>query len=318
MPTEPAARPQRARRRPRCGPHHDTSEHILDGDDIGRNIYSGYGFASPGTRRTYNTYWAAWLQYGVTGTQRDRGQRHRSPPPRLHRSRRHSARCPPGQHAAENLIAARAVYNRAIADGPIDPRSSPAHRVSKPRRLPSTRRALIPHELTAITDTARTTGNDVILDPLPLRLHTETAARRGDALAPRLIDLDEEHCLVLLAGEGRHHPLATHQPTTHSRLGRPRSMPRSHPANGCFVALSRQPPVHQSPLRPAMAPHRPTAALGRTPLRVRHRPRLHRPYRHHRTSHHHIHQSQPPRHRHRPIRHDRTPTPVAHHDNPQP
>jgi hypothetical protein len=33
----------------------------------------------------------------------------------------------------------------------------------------------------SITDTARTTGNDVILDTLLLRLHTETAARRGGA-----------------------------------------------------------------------------------------------------------------------------------------
>jgi integrase len=100
------------------------------------------------------------------------------------------------------LRSARAVYNRAIADDLIDPRSSPAHRVSKPRRLPSTRRALTPLELTAITDTARTTGNDVILDTLLLRLHTETAARRGGALALRLTDLDTEHCLVLLREKG--------------------------------------------------------------------------------------------------------------------
>ncbi|WP_173141966.1 tyrosine-type recombinase/integrase [Kibdelosporangium persicum] len=35
-----------------------------------------------------------------------------------------------------------------------------------------------------------------------LRLHTETAARRGGALALRLMDLDVEHCLVLLREKG--------------------------------------------------------------------------------------------------------------------
>jgi hypothetical protein len=54
----------------------------------------------------------------------------------------------------------------------------------------------------AITDIARTISNDVILDTLLLRLHTETAARRGGALALRLMDLDTEHCLVLLREKG--------------------------------------------------------------------------------------------------------------------
>jgi hypothetical protein len=74
--------------------------------------------------------------------------------------------------------------------------------MAKPRRLPSTPRALTPQELMAITDTARTIGNDVILDTLLLRLHTETAARRGGALALRLMDLDTEHCMVLLREKG--------------------------------------------------------------------------------------------------------------------
>src|SRR2546429_4852996 len=80
------------------------------------------------------------------------------------------------------IAAARAIYNRAIADGLIDAATSPAHRVVKPRRLPSTRRALTPDELEQINLAARTSGNDVILDALLLRLHTETACRRGGAL----------------------------------------------------------------------------------------------------------------------------------------
>jgi hypothetical protein len=53
--------------------------------------------------------------------------------------------------------------------GHIDPLASPAHRVAKPRRNPSTRRALTTHELEDINTTARACGNDVILDAL--RLH---------------------------------------------------------------------------------------------------------------------------------------------------
>ncbi|MBB2940643.1 integrase [Actinoplanes lutulentus] len=108
-----------------------------------------------------------------------------------------------GRHAGENVItAARAYFRRAIDDGIIATGTSPAHRVAKPRRLPSTRRALLPWEMQAITETARTTGNDVILDSLLLRLHTETACRRGGALGLRLMDLDAQNGLVLLREKG--------------------------------------------------------------------------------------------------------------------
>jgi integrase len=100
------------------------------------------------------------------------------------------------------IAAARAIYHRAIADGLIEPGASPAHRVAKPRRLPITRRALTAHELGQINAAARTSGNEVILDALLLRLHTETACRRGGALALRLADLDTDHCLVQLREKG--------------------------------------------------------------------------------------------------------------------
>lgn len=108
-----------------------------------------------------------------------------------------------GRHTGELFIAAaRAFYNQAIADGLIQPTDSPAHRAGKPRRLPSTRRALAPDELTEINLVARTTGNDTILDALLLRLHTETACRRGGALALRLQDLDAERGLLQLREKG--------------------------------------------------------------------------------------------------------------------
>jgi integrase len=105
------------------------------------------------------------------------------------------------------------VYTRAIADALIGAGASPAHKVVKPRRLPSTRRALNPDELDEINLVARTCGNDVILDALLLRLHTETACRRGGALGLRLMDLDADWGLVRLREKGgtlRWQPITLH------------------------------------------------------------------------------------------------------------
>ena len=49
---------------------------------------------------------------------------------------------------------------------------------------------------------ARTCGNDVVLDALLLRLHTETACRREGALGLRLMDLDIERGPVRLREKG--------------------------------------------------------------------------------------------------------------------
>ena len=48
--------------------------------------------------------------------------------------------------------------------------------------------------LAEINETAATTGNDPALDSLLLRLHTDTACRRGGALALRPQDLDPDQC----------------------------------------------------------------------------------------------------------------------------
>ncbi|MEU1238493.1 site-specific integrase [Micromonospora aurantiaca] len=160
--------------------------------------------ASPGTRRTYGTYWnrmAAVLGHlrldEVTASDIEALMRQVTATARSRRTGRQ------GRHAGEHVIAAaRAVYRRAIADGYLTPGDSPAHRVAKPRRLPNPRRALRPEELQDINVVARTSGNDVILDALLLRLHTETACRRGGALALRLVDLDTAHALVRLTEKG--------------------------------------------------------------------------------------------------------------------
>ncbi|WP_435124080.1 tyrosine-type recombinase/integrase [Micromonospora tulbaghiae] len=160
--------------------------------------------ASPGTRRTYGTYWnrmSAALGHlrldEVTASDIEALMRQVTATARSRRTGRQ------GRHAGEHVIAAaRAVYRRAIADGYIALAASPAHRVAKPRRLPNPRRALTPSELQDINLVARTSGNDVILDALLLRLHTETACRRGGALALRMVDLDTRHCLVRLTEKG--------------------------------------------------------------------------------------------------------------------
>ncbi|KZM75465.1 tyrosine-type recombinase/integrase [Nocardia terpenica] len=108
-----------------------------------------------------------------------------------------------GRSAAENLIAAaRCLYRYAEEDGYIRPDDNPAKRVAKPRRLASTRRAIADHQLAEIVQVAATTGNDPTLDTMLLRLHIETACRRGGALALRPKDLDPEQCLIFLREKG--------------------------------------------------------------------------------------------------------------------
>jgi integrase len=108
-----------------------------------------------------------------------------------------------GRSAAEHLIAAlRCMYKHAEEDGLITRDENPARKVDKPRRLPSTRRAVADKRLAEINQAAATTGDDPELDTLLLRLHAETACRRGGALALRPQDLDPEQCLILLREKG--------------------------------------------------------------------------------------------------------------------
>jgi len=108
-----------------------------------------------------------------------------------------------GRSSQEHLVAVlRCLYRHAEDDGLIAEKDNPARKVDKPRRLPSTRRAIADTRLAEINQVAVTTGDDPELDTLILRLHTETACRRGGALALRPADLDREQCLVLLREKG--------------------------------------------------------------------------------------------------------------------
>jgi integrase/recombinase XerC len=159
---------------------------------------------SPGTRRVYGSYWNRLLEHW--------GERRLDEPSpsdieRLaehvkdHVVPRRNARG--GRGAAEHLIAAlRCLYRHAVADGLISEGDNPARKVAKPRRLPSTRRAVPDGRLAEINQVAASTGNDPGLDSLLLRLHTETACRRGGALALRPADIDSDQCLLLLREKG--------------------------------------------------------------------------------------------------------------------
>jgi integrase/recombinase XerC len=83
-----------------------------------------------------------------------------------------------GSHSAtEHMLAAlRCLYRRAEEDGLITPAANPATKVDKPRRPPSTRRAVADtRRLAEIVQVAATTGDDPALDALILRLHIESA-----------------------------------------------------------------------------------------------------------------------------------------------
>lgn len=170
------------------------------GDYVDRVVVA----VSPGTHRVYGTYWRKVAELW--------GDRHLDEPTPLEVKQlaeqiraqvvvRRNSRG--GRVAAEHLIAAlRCLYRHAVTDGLIRADRNPTVGVAKPKRLASTRRALPDAQLAEINSVAATTGNDPELDLLLLRLHIETACRRGGALALRPVDLDLMQCLVRLREKG--------------------------------------------------------------------------------------------------------------------
>jgi len=165
-------------------------------DSAGAPTFADYiprvsGAVSSGTRRVYGSYWnrvvQEWGPRPITDvTASDIGQLAEHVKATV--VTRRNARG--GRGAAEHLIAAlRCLYKHAVADGILTDHDNPAARVPKPRRLRSARTALPDGRLEEILRVAATTGDDPLLDALLLRLHTETACRRGGALALRTDDL---------------------------------------------------------------------------------------------------------------------------------
>ena len=90
--------------------------------------------AGSGANRTYGTYWGrmatAWADRRLDEVLASDIEAMKNTAATTARSRRTTRH---GRHAGEHVVAAaRAIYNRAIADGLIDHKHSPAHRVVKP------------------------------------------------------------------------------------------------------------------------------------------------------------------------------------------
>jgi hypothetical protein len=133
---------------------------------------------SAGTRRAYGSYWNRVLEHW--GERRldeiaPSDIRQLMSYVKTHVVARRNARG--GRSATEHLVAAlRCLYRHAEDDGFITAGENPARKVDKPRRLPSTRRAVTDDRLAEICRAAAEGGDDPELDTLLLRLHTETAA----------------------------------------------------------------------------------------------------------------------------------------------
>ncbi|MEW2507918.1 site-specific integrase [Amycolatopsis sp. NPDC047767] len=159
---------------------------------------------SPGTRRAYQPYWRfladCWPTRRITDPTPTEFEELAEQVKANAIIRRNSRG---GRSAVEHFVAAaRCLYRHAENDRLIHRAENRAIEVRKPRRLASQRRALRVTELSLINRTAATTGNDPELDTLLLRLHTETACRRGGALALRPKDVDPDLCLVHLREKG--------------------------------------------------------------------------------------------------------------------
>jgi hypothetical protein len=189
---------------------------------------------SAGTRRAYGSYWNRIVEHWGA-------RRLDEPTPsdirqlmtwvKTHVVARRNARG--GRSAQEHLVAAlRCLYRRAVEDGLISQADDPARKVAKPRRLPSTRRAVPEARLAEINQVAASSGDDRELDTLLLRLHTETAClfhlfRRGrvrhvqpsviarldplrlhcgkdQASYHRLVCVPADQQVALAAGDGQH------------------------------------------------------------------------------------------------------------------
>jgi site-specific recombinase XerD len=199
---------------------------------------------SAGTRRAYGTYWNRIVEHW--------GGRHLDEPTpteikqlmahvKAHVVARRNSRG--GRSAQEHLVAAlRCVYQHAQDDGIIAENGNPARKVAKPRHLPSTRRAVADTRLAEINEVAASTGNDPELDTLLLRLHTETACRRGGALALRPLDLDPDQCLVLLREKGETVRWQPVSPTLMAHLVR-HSQDRHAPADGQLLRYASGKPI---------------------------------------------------------------------------
>ena len=286
--------------------------------------------ANPTQRAKYGTYWnRAERLYGETPLDDIRVSDLLALQQEAINSARRRSNSRHGRHAGEGCLRAmRFLYRLAIADGLISSTANPAAAIPLPRRLPNPRRALTSRELAAIYDVVYSSGNDIALDSLLLRLHLETACRRGGALALTLQRPRRHLVLGAATGEGRNAADTAHQSDPVRGPAHPRRPPRRYETIRRTAALLEPHTADEPTLRPPLDPRTGSAALGRhtrrintlaaphhthlgrTQLQLRHRPRLRRPHRHQERLHPHLHQRHATRSRHRTINTDGRTTPA--------
>jgi integrase/recombinase XerC len=142
---------------------------------------------SAGTRRAYGSYWNRVVEHWG-------GRRLDEPTPSEIRQLMTYVKTPVvahrnargGRSAQEHLVAAlRCLYKRAVDDGLITEAGNPARKVAKPRRLPSTRRAVPDTRLAQINEIAATTGARHRTDVRPRGLVRLAAGGRDRRDGPR-------------------------------------------------------------------------------------------------------------------------------------
>ena len=108
-----------------------------------------------------------------------------------------------GDGVVENFVGAvRKLYRMARDEQLLSEHQDPSRNLKKPDRPQSLRRPLEHNRLQQLGEVAGSTGDDPELDQIIIRLHQETACRRGGALALRPMDLDEEQLLIRLTEKG--------------------------------------------------------------------------------------------------------------------
>jgi integrase/recombinase XerC len=197
-----------------------------------------------GTRRVYGSYWNRIVEHW--GTRRldeptpseiQQLAEHTKTPCR------HPAKRPRRTQRRRTSHRRTALHLRhAENDRHLTAAENPARKVAKPRRLPSDRRAVPGDRLDEINHVAATTGSDPSLDTLILRLHTETACRRGGALALRPCDLDPEQCLIRLREKGETIRWQPVSPTLITHLQH-HAEQRGAPANGQLLRYATGRPI---------------------------------------------------------------------------
>src|ERR1700745_3730678 len=130
---------------------------------------------SDGCRRAYGSYWNRVVeQWGSRRIDQPAPSEIRQLGPHVPATGVPRRTSRGGRSAAEHLIAAlRCLYKHAEEDGLIDPADNPARKVEKPRRLPSTRRAVAGKRLAEINPAAAKTGGDPEPDTLRAGAHSE-------------------------------------------------------------------------------------------------------------------------------------------------